>query len=106
MPFLTAAVTALYLIAAPPASSSSPLPSVVVTTSTNTITTAQWADGKDIETEGHDGPVMGRWWFWIVAGTVAATVVATGVLITQREEFVPDGELGVTRTDRDWTALP
>lgn len=48
-------------------------------------------------------PVMGRWWFWIVVGVLAASALTTGVLITQKEEFVPQGELGTTRTDRDWT---
>ena len=110
MPWLVSALLGYSLIASTP-DRAFPIAITTATSATSSVspgldfTSARWADEEDIETEGYEGPIMGRWWFWVVVGTVATGLVTTGIVITQKEEFVPDGELGTTRTDRDWTSF-
>lgn len=51
--------------------------------------------------EGQGSPMITRPWFLAIAGAVAASVVAVGLVMSSGGDFVPEGELGNSKTD-EW----
>lgn len=61
------------------------------------------ATGEDLAVESRavDRPIFAEWWFWSLVGVVVTGVVVSGVVLSSGGTFVPDGELGNSRTS-DW----
>ncbi|MCA9549358.1 MAG: hypothetical protein KC933_04935 [Myxococcales bacterium] len=61
------------------------------------------ARGEDLVArgEGVERPILAEWWFWGLVAAAAAGVVVTGVVLSSGGAFVPEGELGSSKTS-DW----
>ena len=61
------------------------------------------ARGAELDARGEDvkRPVLATWWFWGLVAAAAAGVVVTGVVLSSGGAFVPEGELGTSKTS-DW----
>lgn len=57
--------------------------------------------GIRTDQEGQGAPIITRPWFLAIAGVVAASVVAVGLVWSSGGDFVPEGELGNSSTS-DW----
>jgi hypothetical protein len=61
------------------------------------------ARGDELVAQSEDvqRPILSEWWFWGLVAAAAAGVAITGVVLSSGGAFVPEGELGRSKTS-DW----
>lgn len=105
-----ALVLALFFAGASQVSWAEPAPPVATGTTTasaaapmpmNLAFVRATGDELEVASRADSRPVFGEWWFWGVVGLALTGVVVTGVVLSSGGTFVPDGELGNSRTS-DW----